>query len=174
MSDLFTHIERAEDLLKSALLGHRSTLESLNTWVQQKRHAAFALTRTGQIVAANRAALIAFGVAEGGNIQHIAVAGDVDLLALIASTGAFPKIVRLRGGKQQESYSAVLKYPVVSTSDCVGVIADFIEWPHALTLLLQSTYRLTMTEIEVLQALITTSLTRRPAASLPCGPISAH
>lgn len=148
------HLDQAEGLLKSALRGHRGVTDSVNTWVQQKQHAAFAVTRGGQIVAANAAASAAFGVHEGSSIRELAVAGAEDPAALIASLGTVPKIMSLRGRSADEVYAAVLKHPIVEGGDCVGVTADYLEWSTTLSGLLQASYRLTAAEIEVLQLLM--------------------
>lgn len=148
------HIQRTEELLRSALRGSRDALDSTNAWVQQKQHAAFAVTRAGLIVAANAAAAIAFGVRDGSTIQDLAAAGEPPPGELVASLGPAPKLTQLRGTSHGTVHSAVLKFPIVAGSDLVGVTADFVDWPEALSDLLHESYRLTAAEIEVLQALI--------------------
>ncbi len=148
------HIQRTEELLRSALRGSRDALDTANAWVHQKQHAAFAVTRAGSIVSANTAAATAFGVGEGSSIQELAVANEPPPSDLVASLGQTARLTQLRGRSQASVYSAVLKFPIAEGSDLVGVTADFVDWPDALSDLLHASYRLTAAEIEVLQALI--------------------
>ena len=148
------HLDRVEAVLKAALRENLASRDTIGAWVQQKRHAAFAVNTSGIIISANAAALAAFGVSEGSSIRDIVVAGEDDPAQLFALGDDAPKLMRLRGALRPEVYAAALTRHPAPGSNCVGITADFIEWPGELSALLGETYALTTAEIDVLQALV--------------------
>jgi pimeloyl-ACP methyl ester carboxylesterase/DNA-binding CsgD family transcriptional regulator len=160
------HLDRAESILRAELRERQSELNSVNAWVNNKRHAAFALNSEGIVIAANTAVNKAFGVQEGANVRDILVDGPNRGAACLPWPPREPsKLAWLFTKPHGEAHAATLSSQILEGSDCTGVTVNFIEWPNELSSLLSSTYGLTSAEIEVLK-ILTGGLSVKKAAEL--------